>query len=1085
MLKLILGTNWISNRDKIFSYIAEDVRENRPGRVLIVPELISHDMERNLCAAAGDTASRFAEVLSFTRLAKRVADESGHSVIPCMDEGGRVVAMAAAISQVRSKLKFFASVGTKPEFLTGLVETVDECKRCAVDPGCLMQASRQTNGMLAQKLEELSFIFEAYDGICAHGKKDPRDQLTWLLEELESTSYGEDHVFYIDGFADFTRQQIQILSHLIESSANVTVSLCCDRPSSAKLAFERPGETATVLMRIAREKGVPVEILENSSDKDEIAMVSEALFEGELTGINPQSLTVSCFESVYQECEGVSEQILALVSGGARYRDISVVCPDISSYESPLRMVAQRCGIPVYLSGTQSVLERPVIGTVVTALDAALSGFDSADILGYLKTAMSPLDLYASDLVENYVLLWSISGKKWTQPWQMHPRGLVDDWTEDDRNLLTQLNIWREKIMQPLMELRSALIYSDSASASAICIYNFLEQIQLAERLSQLSDRLVETGDLQNAQVLDQLWEILVNALEQIHGVLGKSIWDPDAFVRLFRILLSCYDVGTIPTVLDAVTIGDISSMRCNDTKHLFVLGAVEGVLPGYGNGTGVLTDQDRTTLRDLGFPLNGGSVDSLQTSFSEIYSMFRGATSSIAVSYPGGQPSYVYQRLKTICGKEDSAMDVLGPAVCNPKHTASYLLRNHDRESAVRLGIEQVYDALSKNRTYDYGYVSKAGIEKLYGKTFRLSASQIDLHGNCALSYFLRYGLRAQERKPASVDPAEFGTFVHDVLEKTARKIVDLGGFKVVSKEDSLQIAAEYAHNYMEGHFVGLDSQRVSYLLNRNGKELSLIVEELWNELHNSNFAPVMFELSFGMDAEGFAPIHIQGNAASAKVRGYVDRVDVWNDNGKPYFRVVDYKTGQKTFDYCDIINGIGLQMLLYLFALEQKDSKILGEQAIPAGVQYFPARVPVVSVENGADESEAAKERDKVWKRSGLLLNEEHVLAAMEPADMPSRMPFKRKKDGSVTGDLADRDQFAKLRDFVFKHLQKMVDNIASGNVTPNPYTRDARKNACRFCPYGSVCHKSTVEGRRIYKAISQQQFWADLEKEVGTHE
>ena len=1085
MLKLILGTNWISNRDKILSFISDDVRNNRAGRILIVPELISHDMERNLCAVAGNAASRFSEVLSFTRLAKRVADESGHSVMPCLDEGGRVVAMAAAVSQVRSKLKFFASVGTKPEFLTSLVETVDECKRCAVDSGSLMRASRETTGMLAQKLEELSFIFEAYDGICIHGKKDPRDQLVWLLEELESTSYGQEHVFYFDGFADFTQQQIQIISHLIETSQEVTISLCCDRPGSPLLAFERPGETATMLMRLAKEKNIPFEILENPAHADEIGKIATLLFEGSIENVQSKSITASCYESVYQECEGVSEQILELVANGVRYRDISVVCPDINAYENPLRMITQRCGIPIYLSGTQSVLERPVIGTVLSALDAALSGFDSGDVLSYLKTALSPLELRACDLIENYVLLWSISGKKWTQPWHMHPRGLVDEWSDDDRSLLVQLNEWRNNIMQPLMDLRTALFHSGGAADVAASIYNFLEQIHLAERLEELSDRLAGFGDLQNAQVLDQLWEILVNALEQIHSVLVKSIWEADAFVRLFRILLSRYDVGTIPTVLDAVIIGNISSMRCNETKHLFVLGAVEGALPSYGSATGVLTDQDRSALRDLGFPLNGGAVDSLQTAFFEIYGMVRGATDSVVISYPGGQSSYVYQRLVKICGKENIAADVLGPTVCNKKHTAAYLLSNHDRESAQMLGIADLYDLLLENSSYDYGAVSKEGIEKLYGKTFRLSASQIDLHGNCAMSYFLKYGLRAQERKPASVDPAEFGTFVHDVLEKTAKQIVDQGGFKVVSKEESIQIAAKYAREYMQHHFSGLDSQRISYLLNRNGKELALIVEELWNELHESGFAPVFFELSFGMDAEGFAPIHIQGNTTSAKVRGFVDRVDVWDDDGKPYFRVVDYKTGQKTFDYCDIINGIGLQMLLYLFALEQEDSEQLGVNAVPAGVQYFPARVPVVSIENGADESEAAKEREKVWKRSGLLLGEERVLSAMEPGDMPSRMPFKRKKDGSLTGDLADRGQFAMLRNFVFKHLQTMVDDIASGNVTPNPYTRDARKNACRFCPYGTVCHKATVEGRRVFKAINQQQFWTDLAKEVDAHE
>ena len=97
MLRLLIGRDWTVNRNIILSRIAEDVAHKRSGRILIVPELISHDMERRLCAVAGDTASRYAQVLTFTRLATRVADSVGHRARECMDEGGRVVAMAAAV----------------------------------------------------------------------------------------------------------------------------------------------------------------------------------------------------------------------------------------------------------------------------------------------------------------------------------------------------------------------------------------------------------------------------------------------------------------------------------------------------------------------------------------------------------------------------------------------------------------------------------------------------------------------------------------------------------------------------------------------------------------------------------------------------------------------------------------------------------------------------------------------------------------------------------------------------------------------------------------------------------------------------
>ena len=129
MLRLLLGTDWTANRDAVLGRLARDVANRQGNRILMVPELISHDTERRLCQAAGDTCSRYAEVLSFTRLARRVADSLDCAPEPCLDNGGRVVAMAAAVRQLASRLKAYASVETRPEFLTELVDAVDEFKR--------------------------------------------------------------------------------------------------------------------------------------------------------------------------------------------------------------------------------------------------------------------------------------------------------------------------------------------------------------------------------------------------------------------------------------------------------------------------------------------------------------------------------------------------------------------------------------------------------------------------------------------------------------------------------------------------------------------------------------------------------------------------------------------------------------------------------------------------------------------------------------------------------------------------------------------------------------------------------------------
>ena len=1076
MLTLLLGKDWIANRDLILDMVAQDVKNAKGNRILMVPELISHDTERRLCKAAGDTASRYAEVLSFTRLARRVNDSAGHGARECLDNGGRVVAMAAATRQLHSKLKAYAAVETRPEFLTSLVDAVDEFKRCCITSKDLLTAADQSEGSFAQKLEELSLILEAYDSLCSRGKRDPRDQMTWLLEQLEAGDFGENHVFYIDGFPDFTRQHFAILLHLIQASPQVVVSLNCDVPGSSALAFEKAGATAAELIRCAKQIGVPVEIRHVDSKRTCLESVRNGLFQG---GISTEpNLHVFRTDSIQAECWLTADRIRKLVRNGCRYRDISIVCTDMTSYRNNLSLVLHRCGIPLYLSGTEEILEKSVISALLAALHAALDGFEQRDVLRYLKSVLSPVHIEICDRLENYAILWGIRGSRWLNPWENHPVGMGEEWSDSAREQLNRLNEARVLCVEPLLKLHQRFRSAVKLQNQVEALYDFFEQIHLAKRLDDMAREMDAVGDNRSAQILNQLWEILLSALEQMYDVLGETAWNQESFLRLFELLLSQYDVGTIPPVLDAVMAGPVSAMRCQQVKHLIVLGAQEGALPGYCGSNGVLTDQERDALRQLGVPLTGGSMEGLQAEFSEIYGVFCGAEESICVSCGPEQPSFVYRRLANMAGGERAYQNAT--PIADAYDAAAYLASAKDHNTARSLGIQDAYEEILSRSGYELGKVKSENIQKLYGKKLRLSASQVDRQAECKMSYFLRYGLRAKERKEATVDPAEFGTYVHSVLEDTARDVMARGGFHMVSLDETMEIAMTYSDAYAKQRFSQLDSQRIAYLFQRNVHELSAIVVELWNELSVSEFIPADFELSFG-DGQKMKAISIPNAQIEAQLRGFVDRVDVWNTGHTNYFRVVDYKTGRKDFDYCDVFNGIGLQMLLYLFALEQEGEDVLGENLIPAGVQYFAARSPFVSASGRLTDEQAAAEHGKTWKRKGLVLADEAVVQAMEPEGSPKRLNCKFDKEGVLTGDIATREQLKLLKKYVFQVLRDMVADIASGDVTPNPYTRGSSHNACTYCPYQSVCHFATVEGRRNYKTMSAQRFWEEIGKEV----
>ena len=87
---------------------------------------------------------------------------------------------------------------------------------------------------------------------------------------------------------------------------------------------------------------------------------------------------------------------------------------------------------------------------MLTALEAAIGGFESVDILRYLKSALSPLSLEECDKLENYAILWNINGKKWTENWTMHPNGLQETWTQE--------NLY-EKTLSNMVEVKSRGAY--------------------------------------------------------------------------------------------------------------------------------------------------------------------------------------------------------------------------------------------------------------------------------------------------------------------------------------------------------------------------------------------------------------------------------------------------------------------------------------------------------------------------------------------------------------------------------------------------------------------------------------------------
>lgn len=88
---------------------------------------------------------------------------------------------------------------------------------------------------------------------------------------------------------------------------------------------------------------------------------------------------------------------------------------------------------------------------------------------------------------------------------------------------------------------------------------------------------------------------------------------------------------------------------------------------------------------------------------------------------------------------------------------------------------------------------------------------------------------------------------------------------------------------------------------------------------------------------------------------------MDGWLHDGRLYLRVVDYKSGRKSFDLANVRMGLDIQMLLYLFTLQKEGAHYFGQEIEPAGVLYLPARDEILSLERNVTPEQLLREREK----------------------------------------------------------------------------------------------------------------------------
>ncbi len=1099
MVRLILGRAGAGKTGLVFDEIAGYVRQGVGGSILLVPEQYSHEAERELCAAAGDTLSRYGEVLSFTGLARKVFSQVGGGRT-VMDGAGRLLCMAVAVHDVSDGLRFYRRARQDARVLDSLVRAAEELENAGLDAAALADAAGKTQGVLSDKLADMALLLEAYAAVRERGGADPADRLASLAELIAESPVVRGR-FYVDGFSDFTELEKRVLTALVRAGAELTVCLTCGREDAGGV-FELPRQTARWLADMAEQAGVPCSQiwLEPPLPEDDPV----AFFCGHLFDFSPAqapasdgAVTAVSAPDIAAECELAAARMAQLARQGCRWRDMAVAVRGFSDYRTALESACARYGVPLFLSGRGDTLQKNLPLAVVSALEAVLRGYEYEAVFSYLKTGLGPIPLEDVDRLENYVLLWSIRGGQWDRPWVMHPEGYGRPMDEAAEQALEQLNDMRRAVIGPLKALERRVERASTAAELAAALADFLTRSKLDRALERRQAELLAEGRRETAAECARLWDTVCTALEQFAALLGDMSMDAEQFQGLFDLMLSKYDVNVIPVSLDRVGAGDIDGMRRRHLRHLLLLGASDGRIPAPDDGAGAFTADERETLTALGLPMGGAELD-MARELGRIYSVLSLPSESLYMSWSesdgeGGQgrPSVLVDRAKALLGVVPARGDLVQARTWSGETAFALALEGQTggrlpehlaaRAWFVQAGQEPELARLAGAARAAEGSLSAPSVRSLYGERPVLTATRAEKFADCRFGYFLQYGLKAKPRQQAVFDPRDYGNFMHTILENTARAVLDEGGFAAVTDQRVGQLADQFVDKYISDEMHGLADRtaRFAYLFRRLRTTVRQVVTDMWQELRQSQFQPLDLELD--LRAEGV----LEPAEDETPLAGRADRVDGWVRDGVLYLRVTDYKTGKKSFDLADVCQGINMQMLLYLFTLQKRGAGHFGAQTIrPAGVLYSPARFEMIDAA-GKSPEQIARERRDSSRRSGLLLDDDEVLQAMEPGQDKRFLPVKLTRTGGVdkrsAASLASLERFGSLSRFIDKTLQDLADQLRAGSVAADPWYKSSRENACAWCDFRQAClFDRDGDGWRVRVDMSAEDAWKRIESD-----
>ena len=755
--------------------------------------------------------------------------------------------------------------------------------------------------------------------------------------------------------------------------------------------------------------------------------------------------------------------------------------------------------IPVFIDEKRDLSQNILVKYLISILDIFARNWSYDSVFNYIKCGflnITPSDIY---LLENYALKWEIKGSKWYKAdWNFHDEDSTGKATIDHINEL------RREIVTPLVELKNNLSGNKTAKQISENLYNFLIKNNIDK---VLESKIKELNDMQKVDIAAEYetsWKIVMQVLDEIVLVFGDENITFESYMQILKTGLGESKLGTIPMAQDEVTVGDVDRSRSHKIKAVFIIGLNDGMFPSINKAEGFLNDDDREKIKQNGVELAKGTIDRIYEDNFNIYKAFTTAEEKIFLSYSSSdmegkslRPSVLVSRIKKIFEgiKETSDVIYRKSEISTKENTFKELLinlrefRDGNEIDTKWFDVYNLYNESEEwheklasavkalNYTNTAEKIKKENVEKMYGSTLKTSVSKLEQYSVCPFSYYLKYGLKLNDKETFNVEAVDTGSFMHDVIDNFFGVIEERNiNLKEITDEELEKIVAEIVSEKLklDRNYIFTTTSKYKVLSNRLQKVVTMSVKYIVQSLKQSEFEVFGHELEFGGDGQ-YKPITvITEDGKKVEITGKIDRVDIMKNPDGTYVRIIDYKSSVKNIDLNQVFYGLQLQLLTYL----NETCKV--EDFIPAGVLYFNLINPTIGTDKNLNDEEVEEKIRQEFKMKGLILADVNIIKKMdtnienEPKGISKIIPATIKKDGEISDrgtSAVTKEQFVYLQKYMEKIIKQISEEILQGNIEVKPYyNASTKKTPCEYCKYKSICRFDENTKNNEYKYISK---------------